>query len=49
MSTRYKVTLVNGDEFYEDSFSAAAGRIAGMSRRIGTCYHEELDSGETDV
>ena len=49
MSTRYNVTLVNGDEFNEDSFSAAAKHIAEMVRRLGPSYHAELDSGETDV
>lgn len=49
MSTRYNVTLVNGDEFSEDSFLAAAERISEMVRRLGPHYYAELSSGETDV
>ena len=43
MSTRYKVTLVNGDEFYEDSFSAAAGRY---SRMMFADLIREVNEGE---
>ena len=46
---RYNVTLVNGDEFTEDSFQAAARRVSEMVRRISPCLHAELSSGETDV
>ena len=49
MNTRYKVTLVNGCEFYEDSFLAAAKHIAEMVRRISPYHYAELSSGETDV
>lgn len=49
MNTRYKVTLVNGYEFYEDSFLAAAKHIAEMVRSISPYHYAELSSGETDV
>ena len=32
MATIYNVTLVNGDEFTEDSFQAAARRVSEMVR-----------------
>ncbi len=49
MNTRYKVTLVNGDEFYEDSFQVAAKHIAERVRKISPYHYAELSSGETDV
>ena len=49
MATIYNVTLVNGDEFTEDSFQAAARRVSEMVRRIRPYHYAELSSGETDV
>ena len=49
MSTIYNVTLVNGDEFSEDSFQAAARRISEMVRRISPYHYAELSSGEADA
>ena len=49
MATIYNVTLVNGDDFTEDSFQAAARRVSDMVRRISPYHYAELSSGETDV
>ena len=49
MVTIYNVTLVNGDDFTEDSFQAAARRVSEMVRRISPYHYAELSSGESDV
>ena len=49
MATIYNVTLVNGDDFTEDSFEAASRRISEMVRRISPYHYAELSSGDTDV